>query len=97
MLILNMGNNVVNEIYEKMVPKCIDPDSSTENSNSNSVQCPFIQKAFPKCDKYDFILYIKIRYVSKKNNNQRKKISTPRINLLSPVRVITLVFTRRCP
>ena len=66
MLILNMGNNVVNEIYEKMVPKCIDPDSSSENSNSNSVPCPFIQKAFPKCDKYDFIFYIKSRYVSKK-------------------------------
>ena len=44
MLILNVGNNVVNEIYEKMVPKCIDPDSPNN-------QCPFVQKATPKCDK----------------------------------------------
>lgn len=47
MLLLNLGNNVVNEIYEKMVPKCIDSNPSESHAKSSLV----LQKATPKCEK----------------------------------------------
>ena len=47
-LLLNLGNNVVNEIYEKMVPKCLDSNHSQSHNTSNYVVS---QKATPKCDK----------------------------------------------
>ena len=50
-LLLNLGNSVVNEIYEKMMPKCIDsnpPDVSIYNISS---KLTISQRATPKCDK----------------------------------------------
>jgi hypothetical protein len=47
-LLLNLGNNVVNEIYEKMVPKCLDSNPSQSHNTSHYVVS---QKATPKCDK----------------------------------------------
>ena len=50
-LLLNLGNNVVNEIYEKMMPKCIDTNQSDISIVSNSRKSTIPQKATPKCDK----------------------------------------------
>ena len=55
MLLLNLGNNVVNEIYEKMVPKCLDSNPS-EAHNTNNFH--FLQKATPKCEKYSYYRFI---------------------------------------
>jgi Arf-GAP/coiled-coil/ANK repeat/PH domain-containing protein len=53
-LLACLGNALVNDIYEKMIPKCIDRDP-----------CHIVQKATPKCDNLARESWIREKYVSK--------------------------------